>query len=221
MEYPYVRPGFVPHAVILAAGQRGRKRAAHYAQRRRQHQQGHQTARRDGIPGNASQALHQPARPYRPHCPRRQAHSHRENAHHQQPQRNQSQRRPQQQRKVHLQLSSPQAAGQRRASIGNLPPQKGDNRQRQQVQIIAMDERRARRPRPLLPKLYNALACRRQGGQRQHQHGQRRAGRPHPEGLPRQRHRRAGRRGVKHQPAQAPGQQRREQRAGRQRRPRQ
>ena len=84
-----------------------------------------------------------------------------------------------------------------------------------------MDERRARRPRPLLSKLYDALACRRQRGQRQHQHGQRRAGRPHPEGLPRQRHRRAGRRGVKHQPAQAPGQQRRKQRAGRQRRPRQ
>ena len=209
MQYAQVGPGLVAHPVALALRQGGGECAAHYPQRRGQHQQGDQAARRNGVAGNPPQPLHQPAGPQRPHYPRQQGHRQREQAHHQQPQRNQPQRRPQQQREIYLQLPAAQAARQYGAAPGNLPPQKSDDRQRQQVQVIAMDKRRPRRPRPGLPELYDALARRRQRGQRQHNDRQRRAGRAHPESRPGQRNRRPRRRGVKYQPAQSVRQQRR------------
>ena len=208
----------VSHAVVQAAVQGGRERAADDSQGGCQHQERDEAPRGDGVAGDAAQTLHQPAGPHRPHDAGRYAQSQREQPHDQQAQGDQAQRRAQQQGEIDFQISAAQAAGEDGSPAGNLPPEKRDDRQRQQVQVIAVDERGARRPGSGLAKFNDSFVSGGKGRQREHDYGQRRPGGAHAECLPGQGDGSAHRFGVEYQPAQRFGQQRGKESAGDQRR---
>ena len=218
MLHPDVRANVVSNAVVQAAVQGGRKRAANHPQRGRQHKQRDEAPRRDGVTGDSAQTLHQPAGPNRPHDARGYTQGQREQPHYQQAERNQTQRRAQQQGEIDFQITAAQAPGQDGSPAGDLPPEEGDDHQGQQVQVVTVDKRSARRSGPGLAELHDPFARGCKGRERKHDDGQSRAGCAHSECLPGQGDGSAYRFGVEHQPAQRSGQQRREQGAGDQRR---
>ena len=206
--------GGVAGAVVLAFAEGGGEGAADDAQGGGEHQQGDEAAGGDGVAGDAAQSLHQPAGAEGADEAGEQGQQHRKEAHYQQAEGNQAQGGAEQQGEVYFQVAAAEGAGEGSAAAGDLPPQKGDDGEGEQVQIVAVDEGGAGGAGAGLPELDDALAGGGEGGQGEDDDGQGGAGGAHSEGGPGEGDGGAGRGGVKDEAAQGARQQGGEEGAG-------
>ena len=134
--------------IALAPRQAGLEGGAEHPQGGSEHQEHCQRRGKHRVPGQSGQRYGRPPRPG-PHTkPHHHPNQPRQHAHQQQRRRQQPQHRTKNQDRIHFQAPRRQGAGHKPVPLLKLPPDQPDNQDSQQIEVIAVEERHCRRPRP-------------------------------------------------------------------------